>query len=289
MHSFDPAGGVIDVIAAAGGNKKQGEFYAGDCGGGAGYGCYHGAQQKTKGTLPIVRTVSQCVCRQNCTAPAMPTPSTNQAAIDAAKAKADQAQRDLDASGCLQDPTRAGCAALHKAAEDAKKDVAKAIDQAAIDAAQAKADQAKRDLAAAGCLQDAARAGCAALSKAVQDAEKEVAVATETANANAGATNTTTATGGQDDAGSSSSSSSSVAGIVVGVLVAVCVIVGAIVGAILYSRSRGETTGGKFATMHNPAYERNLERRPSQKVNKLAKASTVTSLAALSLHASVQA
>ena len=34
--TFSPRGGVIDVIAAMGGNVKQGELYTGDCGGGAG-------------------------------------------------------------------------------------------------------------------------------------------------------------------------------------------------------------------------------------------------------------
>lgn len=81
-YTFDPQGGTIDVIAAMGSNSKQGEHYSGDCGGGAGYGCYHGAQQKTKGTLAISRGTSLCVCRQGCgvstTQPTTTQPNTTQ-------------------------------------------------------------------------------------------------------------------------------------------------------------------------------------------------------------------
>ena len=226
-YSFNPAGGVVDVIAAKGENKQQGEVYVGDCGGDAGYGCYHGPQQKTKGQLTLSRTESRCVCAQDCTPPAVKRAQADQAAIDAAQAKADQAKKAFEAAGCVQDSTLAGCDTLKKQVGDAERDVAKATEtantNAAIAAAKDKADQATKAFDAAGCTQDPTRVGCDTLKKQLDAAKNEL-----------GTVVTTTV---DSETASASSGGGLSAGAVVGIVIAVIIILGVIAAAVYVVRS----------------------------------------------------
>ena len=189
-YEFNQLGGTIHVIAARGRNDKEGEHYTGNCGTGAGYGCYHGAQQKTRESLIVARPLSQCVCRNDCKSPSKtnhPPTNVNQAAITT-----------VQANQATTDATR--------------------VNKAVIDAAKDKFDEANKKFEAAGCAQNVSRVGCDALQNQVNDAKRELTEVTQAANGNV-INITTTVQGGGNDVDSSTGSSS------VDIIVVVCVVV----------------------------------------------------------------
>ena len=125
----------------------------------------------------------------------------NQAGIEAAQARADQAHRDLaHACGLQEDPAlndsnlppgqhgSARLVSFSEAVKDAYTEVIAGVKFKPLDQAATKADQAYNDLANACGLQEdpAARVRLVSLSQAVKDAYEEVLVATARANRDAG-------------------------------------------------------------------------------------------------------